>query len=463
MGTDQVPHGRFRRVAPLAALTARTVCGRVVAGLRETRGAEGAVAQFDQHAAQRYMELLGHSRGVLMKAGQILSMCDTQDWGGGGFGCYVDALSRVHTAVPVMTPALVGALLSAELPSGRAGFAMLDLEPVAAASIGQVHRGRWRDGREVAVKVQFPGVARAIEDDLKNAELVATFLRFAAAATGMRADLSAVAEEIAKRIRDEVDYRREAVTLTRFGDLYRGHPFIRIPDVIPEASAERVLTMTYLGGVDYQEALRADRELKNSWAEAITRFVATNIQLGGLLHADPHPGNYRFFPDGTIGCLDFGCIQVLTDQQRLSWVAMVRAVVEGRKDDLRDRMAAVGLLDADPTLTNEDLYQWASTLLYDTIVAPQPVTYTQESRRRAVRSLMDFRDRHHPLTRISFPSEIAFMSRIQLNLVSICAGLEATLPMRAIANDIHGLSEPVTALGREHHAWLRQRTETPSQ
>lgn len=454
---DSVPRGRVRRAAPLALLIARTVCGRFIAGLQEATGDDGALERFDRRAAQRYVELLGRSRGVLMKAGQILSMSDTRGWGGGGFVPYVEALSQLHSQVPMMNTHLVRTLLEAELQGDVAIFAEFAPSPVAAASIGQVHRAVLRDGREVAVKIQYPGVAEAIEDDLSNAELVATFVRIATAATALRVDVSSVASAAAARIREEVDYRHEAQTLTTFGELYRGHPFIRIPEVVAEASRERVLAMTYLGGMDWNEAQNADQELKDHWAEVIVRFSYSNRWLAGLLHADPHPNNYRFFPDGTVGFLDFGCVQTLSDQERYCWFAMIRAAVDGRKPDLRRLMGQAGFLDRDATLTDEDVYQWWTEILHDILTEPQPVTYTPHSCARAIGSMFDFRDHGHFLARISYPSIAVMTARIQLNLTSICSALGATLPIRAIADDTDGVCEPTTPLGQLHHRWLRER------
>ncbi len=153
----------------------------------------------------------------------------------------------------------------------------------------------------MAVKIQYPGVAHAIRDDLANTELLATFLRFMTAASGMVLDVREMAAEVAARISEEVDYRHEAAMITAFSDLYRGHPFIRIPEVITAASSERVLTMTYLDGLSWAEAQHADQDLKNGWAEAIFRFLNGNSRHSNLAQADPHPGNFRFNPDGTSG------------------------------------------------------------------------------------------------------------------------------------------------------------------
>ncbi len=442
---------------PLAGLTARAACGRLIAGLQEKAGQEGAVERFHHRSAARYADLLGRSRGVLMKAAQILSMADHQDWGGGGFGPYLRALSQAGVNVPAMDPRLVGQLLNTELGDAAAMFGEFDERPVASASIGQVHRAVLQDGREVAVKVQYPGVARAIQDDLANAELLVTFLQFVRAATAVRSDIRAMAREAAARIAEEVDYRHEAATITTFGELYRGHPFIRIPDVISEASGDRVLTMTYLGGMDWTQARHADQHLRDTWAEVITRFMHTNGRLSNLMHGDPHPANYRFFPDGTVGFLDFGCVQVFTEHERRVWFALLRVAVEGRKAELRDLAAQAGFLDADPTLTEDDLCQWARELLCDVIVEPQPVTYTPQTQARVVHNLLALRDSNHAMARVSFPRVSAFTGRQQLGLVNICTILGATLPVRAIWDDTDGVAEPATELGRQHHAWVRER------
>src|SRR4029079_14606834 len=138
-------------------------------------------------------------------------------------------------------------------------------------------------------------------------------------------DLRPAAREIAARIGEEIDYRHEAANLAAFSELYRGHPFIRVPDVVGEASGDRVLTMTYLDGMNWAAAQEADQDLKNTWAEVITRFSQANFRHANLVHADPHPGNYRFNSDGTVGFVDFGCVKVVPESKRLLWVGMFRA------------------------------------------------------------------------------------------------------------------------------------------
>ncbi|MCV7220919.1 ABC1 kinase family protein [Mycolicibacterium elephantis] len=453
---NSVPRGRIRRTMPLAGFAARAAGGRLVAGLREKTGSDGAVARFHERTAERYAELLGHSRGVLMKAGQILSMVDARAMGTGGYWPYQKALSRLQADAPPMHPALVRKVLDNELGSAVANFADFDDEPMAAASIGQVHRAVLKGGRDVVVKIQYPGVAQAIRDDLVNTELVATFLRFVIAASGMKVDIRTLAREATARIAEEVDYRHEAAMITAFSELYRGHPFIRIPEVIPEASGDRVLTMTYLDGMDYAAAQDADQDLKNTWAEVISRFINSCYRQANLVQADPHPGNYRFHPDGTVGFVDFGCITVMPEKKRWLWVSFMRAASEQRIDDCRELMTELGFIGRDSSLSAEELQRWLSDLTYE-VTMPQPATYTPDATVRTVRGFFDISGVDHPLTKVNLPPEFAFTSRITLAFASVASGLQATIPIRAIFEDLDGVAEPVTELGKLHHAWVRER------
>lgn len=443
---------------PRAALTARTAARRVVAGVREKTGTVGAVEQFHSRSAEHYAELLGNYKGVLMKAGQVLSMVDADALGAGGFSPYQKALARLQDVAPSMRPSLVHEILDTELGSAVGLFAEFGDRPMAAASIGQVHRAVLRDGRQVVVKIQYPGVARAIRDDLANTELLATLLRFAGSAVGVKGDVRAVARETATRIAEEVDYRHEAANIAAFGELYRGHPFIRVPDNIPEVSSDRVLTMTYLDGMDWAAAQLADQELKNSWVETILRFAYGNYRHANLLHGDPHPGNYRFNTDGSVGFVDFGCVKVLPERQRWRLVAQNRAFMEGRKDDMRDLMVLAGYFPADSELTADELFDWQSELLYGlNPTTPQPVTYTAEAMNRIIRCVFDFRGLGRLVTRMRLPDDYAFVGRALLVISSVWASLNATLPVRAIVDDFDGTVAPTTDLGKQHHDWVRER------
>lgn len=458
MADRPVPRGRVRRTMPLAGFTARAAGGRVVAALRKQAGDADAVDRFHERTAERYAELLGHSKGVLMKAGQMVSMVDATAVGFGELSPYQRALTRLQGDAPPMDARLAREVVEAELGCtiGEVFTGFSD-EPMAAASIGQVHRATLADGRDVVVKVQYPGVAEAIRDDLANTELLTTFVRFMnSTVPGSMPDLRRASQELTERISEELDYRHEAANITAFAELYRDHPFIRIPDVVPEASADRVLTMTYLDGLDWADALAADQDLKNCWAEVISRMLTGSYRHANLFHADPHPGNYRFGPDGTVGFVDFGCVKVFSELRRWQVVRTARAVVEGRKDDLFDVMAESGFFPDGSTLSPDDVHEWYSTLMYE-LLRPQPVTYSQEAAERTVRSMIDVRATDHPVRRMSVPPDFVFLSRLNLSMNAIFTALGATFHARASLDDMDGVIEPVSDLGKQHVAWVRRR------
>jgi predicted unusual protein kinase regulating ubiquinone biosynthesis (AarF/ABC1/UbiB family) len=455
---NPLPQGRIRRTMPLAGFTARAAGGRVVAGLRQKTGNPGAVDRFHERTAERYAELLGHSKGVLMKAGQIFSMIDPSGMGNGELSPYQKALTRLQADAPPMDAQLAKDVVRADL--GRPVedvFVEFTDEPMAAASIGQVHHAVLHDGREVAVKIQYPGAAEAIRDDLANTELLTTFYRFATAAAGTTIpDLRTATREIAARISEELDYRHEAANIASFNQLYRDHPFIRIPDVIYEASGDRVLTMTYLDGMDWAAAQQADQGLKNTWSEVIWRFVTGSIRHANLFHADPHPGNYRFSPDGTVGFLDFGCVKVLPEQLRRNVVAAARAMLEGRKRDVRELLVAIGFFTSDSTITTDEACQWYGDIFHE-VLAPQPVTYLPDTAQRAIDALIDVRSADHVVRRMTVPEDLVFTTRINLSVNAICAALRGTVYIRALVDDLDGVAEPITPLGKQHVAWARER------
>lgn len=452
---DAVPGGRIRRTMPLAGFTARAAGGRVVAGLREKVGDDGAVDRFHEHTAERYTDLLGHSKGALMKIGQMISMTDAGGLGTGGFAPYQRALNRLQADAPPMAPNLVHKILHDELGSTAAYFTEFSDEPMAAASIGQVHRAVLRDGRQVAVKIQYPGVGRAIRDDMANTELVATFLRFAMSASGMEFDPRDLARELTVRVAEEVDYRREAGSIAAFSELYRGHPFIRIPEIVTEASSDKVLTMTFLDGMGWAPAQQAEQDLRNTWAEVITRFIDGNFRHANLLHADPHPGNYRFGADGTVGFVDFGCVKVLSEPKRRRWVTLVRAIIDQRIDDMREEMVLAGFITDDSALTADALQRFWEQVFQE-FLAPQPVSYASDSGSRTGRWLFGV-DATNPLSRMSAPDDYVFAPRVQTALNSVRGALRATLLARSIIDDMDGVAEPITPLGKAHHMWLRER------
>jgi predicted unusual protein kinase regulating ubiquinone biosynthesis (AarF/ABC1/UbiB family) len=214
--------------------------------------------------------------------------------------------------------------------------------------------------------------------------------------------------------------------------------------------------MTYLNGMDWAAAQRADQDLKNSWAEVIWRFALGSWRHANLFHADPHPGNYRFCPDGQVGFLDFGCVKVLPEPLRRNVIALDRAAIEGRKSDIRELMIEIGFFTSDSTITSEEAYQWYAEILYE-VLAAQPVTYMPDTAQRAIRTMIDVRSPDHVVRRMTVPEDLVFLTRFNLSINSICAVLGATVHARALCDDLDGVAEPITLLGKQHVAWVRRR------
>ena len=298
---------RARRTVRVWRLTARN--GTRYAVHRVSRLARGAARreeldeQFVIRTAEDVARELGNMKGALMKVGQLISFIvealpeDAQR-----------ALATLQSDAPPMSPGAANAVVTTELGAAPTKvFLDWNVDPVAAASVGQVHRAVTRDGRDVAVKVQYPGVDAAIEADLSNAEgLYRLFSAFAL--KGL--DAKGLVDELRSRMRDELDYRLEAESQTEFRRYFAGHPFVRIPEVIPATSTRRVLTTEWVDGLGWDAFLaQASPAARARAGESIWRFAQNAIHRFGAFNGDPHPGNYRFSPNGDVTFLDFGLIK----------------------------------------------------------------------------------------------------------------------------------------------------------
>jgi predicted unusual protein kinase regulating ubiquinone biosynthesis (AarF/ABC1/UbiB family) len=463
-GFDRLAQGRLRRSAPIAGLAARTAGEAVVAALRK-RATGKDQTEFHVRTAERYAELLGRSKGALMKAGQLLSFMS--------FGpavppefqtVYRSSLSRLRADAPPMAPELARETLERELgqPTERA-FAAFEFEPIAAASIGQVHRARLHDGRAVAVKVQYPGVGAAISADLQNAELLLTFLTLMGSMGrgGLRWDRRGAARELEARITEELDYRREAANQSEFADLYRGHPFIRIPEVIPERSTGRVLTQELATGLSFEQALDAEQELRDRWGEALYRFCWRNIRTRGTFNADPHPGNYLFHEDGSVTFLDFGCVKRFAADQVAAMNAVFLAAIAGDPQATWAASVEAGFLAADVSADEAFEYWREKFLMY---WAEQPYTVSREYVAAAIeRSYSPVGPSANVARSITASGDFLFMLRIDLGLMSVLADLCATADWPVVERECR-LDDPAkTEMGKLEQAFFARREEEVAQ
>jgi hypothetical protein len=461
-GRERVTRGRVARTAPLVGLTARTAGEAFVSGVRGKLGGDGVDAEFHVRTAERYAELLGHSKGALMKAGQMLSLISAGPAMPAEFQlAYQTTLGRLRDEAPPMAPRLARTVLEQELGCrAESAFAEFDWEPLAAASIGQVHGARLRDGRAVAVKIQYPGVADAIRADLKNAQLLVTFLSLLTGLYTRRlnTDVRSAAREMSVRIVEELDYKSEAANQADFAKRYHGHPFIHIPEVIGELCTGRVLTQELRLGRSWSEALGAEQELRDQWAEAIWRFAYGSYARFGMINVDPHPGNYVFHDDGSVSFLDFGCVQRLPRDQ----ANMVRAILQEcvRGDVLGTWRACVEIgywRSSDPVSPEEVFAWWHEPLRY--LWAEQPFTITPEYAASWIRHR--FSPTGHSanaLRHLILQRDCMAWTRIEVALSSVLAGLLATNDWAAILAEYYGAA-PLTAMGKLDRAYFEAREE----
>jgi predicted unusual protein kinase regulating ubiquinone biosynthesis (AarF/ABC1/UbiB family) len=451
---------RVRRTAPLVSLTARTAGEAVVAGLRgKLTGADGA--EFHERTAERYSELLGRSKGALMKAGQMLSLVSVGPAVPAEFQViYQTALARLRDDAPPMAPELTRTVLERELGRGTLSvFSEFDWEPLSAASIGQVHAARLRDGREVAVKIQYPGVAEAIAADLKNTELLATFLGLIGSVSSYRLslDLRGAAREMGARIVEELDYRREAANQVEFADHYRGHPFIHVPEVIPALCTDRVLTQELARGRSWSDALTAKQELRDQWAEAIFRFAYGSYHRICLFNADPHPGNYLFNDDGSVSFLDYGCVKRFQREQ----VAMMETIVGAcfRKDVLGTWHACVeaGLWRSSDPVTPEEAYAWlrkGNAMLW----AEQRFVVTPAYAAKMVElKYSPNGPSANALRYLRMPPDNTMLGRIETAVTAVIAQLDAGTHWGSIQAEHLQDAGPLTAMGKREHTFFEAR------
>ncbi|HUR77320.1 MAG TPA: AarF/ABC1/UbiB kinase family protein [Acidimicrobiales bacterium] len=458
---------RTRRGAPDTGVSATTALARNVAVARTTArvGASYATHQarrvtasperqaeldaaFEMKTAEEVVSVLGNMKGALMKIGQMASFLDD-----GLPEPMREALATLQADAPPMSASLAADVVEEELGARpEVLFAEWDEQPLSAASIGQVHKARTHDGRAVAVKVQYPGVAKAIRSDLDNSNLLFMVL-------GMvfpNLDPAPIVEEIRARLSEEVDYRLEARNQSDFHAWYADHPFIHVPAVVAEHSSGRVLTTELAEGVRFAEvAAHWSHEQKNLAAESIYRFVFRSLWRFHAFNGDPHPGNYLFRPDGRVTFLDFGLVKRFEPSQMHDAQRMIEAMVfDNDAAGYRRIVEELGMLQAGAPLTDAEVEEYFG-YFYELIKTPGPQRITHEYAGGMVRQFFDVNASPVPKF-ANLQPEFVILQRINLGLMAILANLEADLDWRAIASELWPFTDgpPSSALGREEADWL---------
>src|SRR5918998_2808342 len=350
------PTSRLSRSARLGGLvagqSARWVGTRAANVVRSPDRAEAATGERAAALARELVQQLGQMRGAAMKVGQVLSTIDFTALPEDERENFKQTLARLRDDVPPLPFRQLEKLLREELGAKPSAiFAEFDEEAFAAASIGQVHRAVTLEGRDVAVKVQYPGVAEAVDTDLRNLTLLLPLVR--RLAPGL--DVKAIAGELRDRIGEEPDYEIEAQNQRRVGRAFRGHPFITVPGVDTSLSTRRVLVTDFVEGLSFEGVKRLPEADRDRFAEIQFRFFYGLVTREHIAAGDPHPGNTLLAPDGRVVFLDFGFIRRMDPAYLEAERVLARAVIAGDADAVKASLAHLGYLPDPERFVAEDL------------------------------------------------------------------------------------------------------------
>ncbi|WP_081878053.1 ABC1 kinase family protein [Nocardia brasiliensis] len=451
----RMSRSRAGRAAQLGGLVGTEAARHAVhrtAAILHAPGGDPARAR-DALLAERIVTVLGGMRGLAMKFGQMLSIVDPGMVEPQRRDLFQAVLADLQDNAPAVPWHQMRGLLEQELGNDLdAAFAEFDREPVAAASIGQVYRARLHDGRQVAVKAQYPGIADAVAADLKNLRMLMSVYRLLHPAL----DTATLANEIEERMREELDYRIEAAHTIRLAAGYRAHPFIRIPRVINELSGHRVLVTEWFEGRPLRAAYDAPQAARDRLAEILFRFYGGTPYLLHLYSGDPHPGNVVLFDDGGVGFLDFGLCKAVEPMIAAAELAALRAGIGGDADRIVELMEARGFASRSEVFPQE-AYE-IFTRVFGWYLRDEEAEITPEVATDLV-ALLGFGGGADGASVRAFnlPAEHVLRGRADLQLAAMLGGLRPRANLHAIAREWIFDEPPRTELGRAHRDWRHHR------
>ncbi|MCB0864597.1 MAG: AarF/ABC1/UbiB kinase family protein [Solirubrobacterales bacterium] len=455
MAEGKLPTNRVQRLARFGGTAASQAVKR--AGTRAAnvaRSEEAASAAMDKRqleAAEQIVTVLGGMKGAAMKIGQVLSFVDLGIVPPEYRDRFQAKLATLRDAAPTVSFEQMRDVIEADLerPLGDV-FAEFDPEPIAAASIGQVYRASLPDGRDVAVKVQYPGINDAVRADMKNLGLL---LRLTKTMTP-QLDTKAVGNEIRERIVEELDYELEASNQRTMARLYEGHPFIFIPPVVTQLCRERVIVTELVTGDGFEAMRGGDDAERDRIGEVVFRFYFGSMYRHRRFSGDPHPGNMIRLGDGRIAFLDFGLFKTITPDVAELELACQRATVEGRAEELHRMMSGAGFLPRGDRLDAEELLAFVRDGIW-WYTTDEEILIDQEIVNRAFIQTTDPRSTHYATARHQdIAPEHLFGRRLELLTLAVLGQLEATSNWHRVAREWMYGDAPVTELGRAEAAYL---------
>jgi predicted unusual protein kinase regulating ubiquinone biosynthesis (AarF/ABC1/UbiB family) len=439
---SDIPKWAISRSVKLASLP-MGIAGRTALGVGKRIGgrpAEKVATEIQQRTAEQLFKVLGELKGGAMKFGQALSVFEAalpEDVA----GPYRAALTKLQDAAPPMPATTVHRVLTEALGADwREKFAEWNDKPAAAASIGQVHKAVWHDGREVAVKLQYPGAGPALLSDLNQ---LARFGRlFAILNPGL--DIKPLIKELKARVAEELDYGQEAQSQTAFATAYDGDPDIFVPKVVERDG--NVIVTEWIDGTPLSAIIRDGTvEQRNRAGLLFVRFLFSGPVRAGLLHADPHPGNFRLTADDKLAVLDYGAVNRLPDGWPPAIGPLARLVLDGQADAVLAGLRAEGFVPEDLKIDAQAVLDYVTPML-EPLLAPT-FHFTRPWLRREAARVADPRSPANALGRqLNLPPTYLLMHRVSAGIIGVLCQLDAEIPYGPeLMRWLPGLAEPVEA------------------
>ncbi|MFD5703098.1 ABC1 kinase family protein [Streptomyces lasiicapitis] len=427
---SDLPRKAVTRTAKLAALPLG-FAGRATWGLGKRIGGKSAEIvgrELQQRTAEQLFKVLGELKGGAMKFGQALSVFESalpEEVA----GPYRAALTKLQEAAPPMPTRTVHAVLEERLGTDwRELFMEFEDKPAAAASIGQVHRAVWADGRDVAVKVQYPGAGEALLSDLNQLSRFARVL--GPLIPGM--DIKPLIAELRDRVSEELDYALEAQAQHAHAEEFADDPDVVVPDVVHQS--EQVLVTEWMDGVPLSEVItEGTQEQRDRAGQLLTRFLFSGPARTGLLHADPHPGNFRLLPgdkgEWRLGVLDFGTVDRLPGGLPPTIGDSLRMTVEGEADAVYEMLCEEGFVKETVDLEPEAVLDYLLPIIEPAVA--DEFTFTRGWMRSQAARVADPRSPAYQLgKRLNLPPSYLLIHRVTLSTIGVLCQLGATVRMR---------------------------------
>jgi len=446
---DKIPTSRIARTAKISSLAAGQAArhlGTQATNLaRSDEGKSAALERRHLEAAEQIVTALGTMKGAAMKLGQVMSFLDVGLVPEEHREEFQAKLAALRDAAPNVSFAGMRKVIESELGGPlKEFFAEFDQQAIAAASIGQVYRARLHDGRDVAVKVQYPGVAAAVRADMQNLGMILRLMK--RIAPGL--DVKNTAEEIRDRIYEELDYELEAHNQRSLARIYKGHPFIVVPGVVADLSREKVLVTEFVKGTGFDVVKESDQATRDRVGEIVFRFYFGCMYRHRQFSGDPHPGNFLLLDDGRVAFLDFGLFKVMPRHLIELELDIQRAGHEGDADRVREIMAEGGLLkQPDKFRPDKLLSQFLDATWW--YLTDEEIQLGPEIATQVMIDMSDPRSQHFGQMRHeTLPADHIFGRRVEMLTLAVLGQLRARANWHRIAREwIYG-DPPVTELGR---------------